>query len=91
MKYLSHDFSTLSQYLRLTSYAIGYLNWPKGHDSRGLGRTSGSSGISDSIHPQREQAGLQNSSDRSHNTFGLPTAASSLGSLQPPVCFKLVV
>ncbi|KAI9117193.1 hypothetical protein K1719_011359 [Acacia pycnantha] len=73
--------------------SIGISNFPsgsegidvRGHDSRGLGRTSGFSGISDSFHPQPEQAGLRNSSDRSRSAFGLPTAASSLGSLQPPV------
>ncbi|XP_028790164.1 ubiquitin-like domain-containing protein CIP73 isoform X2 [Neltuma alba] len=73
--------------------SIGISNFPsggegidvRGHDSRGLGRTSGSSGISDSFHSPPEQAGLRNSSDRLRNAFGLPTAASSLGSLQPPV------
>ncbi|XP_054821252.1 ubiquitin-like domain-containing protein CIP73 [Prosopis cineraria] len=73
--------------------SIGISNFPsgsegidvRGHDSRGLGRTSGSSGISDSFQPQTEQAGLRNSSDRSRNAFGLPAAASSLGSLYPPV------
>ncbi|KAF7806474.1 ubiquitin-like domain-containing protein CIP73 isoform X1 [Senna tora] len=54
-----------------------------GHDSQGLGRTSASTGILDSFHPQPEQAGSRSSSDRLR--FGLPTAISSLGSLQPPV------
>lgn len=54
------------------------------HDSQGSGRTSGSSGILVSSHPQPEQSGLRIFSDRSRNTFGPPVPVS-LGSLQPPV------
>ncbi|XP_019464479.1 PREDICTED: large proline-rich protein BAG6-like isoform X2 [Lupinus angustifolius] len=50
-------------------------------DSQGFGRTSNSSGIPDSSHPQSEQAGGRILSDRMHNIFGPP----SVGSLQPPV------
>ena len=62
----------------------------KEHDSQGFGRTSGSSVLSDSSHPQPEQAGLRILSDRLRNTFGHPTAVS-LGSLQPPVCAKFLI
>ncbi|KAI4344222.1 hypothetical protein L6164_011473 [Bauhinia variegata] len=72
--------------------SIGLSNFISGNeeidvreqDSQGLGRTSGSSGIPDSSHPQVEQAGMRNSSDRLHYNFGLPTAVP-LGPLQPPV------
>lgn len=74
----------VSIYLQIFNYILGVLDWIKEHDSQGLGRTSGSTGVSDSSHPQPEQAGLGILSDRSRNTFGLP-AAVSLGSLQPPV------
>lgn len=78
-------FYTIPKLKTLMFMLMGVLNWLKGHDSQGVGRTSGSGGISDSFHSQPEQAGLQNMSDRSRSTFGLPTAVSSLGSLQPPV------
>ncbi|TKY54761.1 Large proline-rich protein BAG6 [Spatholobus suberectus] len=72
--------------------SIGLPNFASGsegidvreHDSQGSERTSGSSGILYSSHPQTEQAGLRILSDRSRNTFG-PPAPISLGSLQPPV------
>ncbi|KAJ7957466.1 Large proline-rich protein bag6 [Quillaja saponaria] len=54
------------------------------HHPRGLERTSGSSGMSDLSQPQHEQAGVQGPSDRSPNTFGLPSAVS-FGPMQPPV------
>ncbi|KAJ1382371.1 Ubiquitin-like domain superfamily [Sesbania bispinosa] len=75
-----------SEINRIVSAVLGSIGLPnfasggegiivREHDSQGLGRASGSSGISDSSQPQHE---------RSRNTFGLP-AAVSLGSLQPPV------
>lgn len=60
------------------------LDWIKEHNSQGLERTSGSSDISDSSHPQPDQAGLRSSLDRLRNIFG-PSAAVPLGSLQPLV------
>ncbi|KAE9609759.1 putative ubiquitin [Lupinus albus] len=50
-------------------------------DSQGSGRTSNSSGMPDSSHPQSEQAGVRILPDRFHNIFGPPPVVS----LQPPV------
>ncbi|RYR76748.1 hypothetical protein Ahy_A01g001306 isoform E [Arachis hypogaea] len=83
------------EFSRIVSAVLGSIGIPnfgsgvegidvREHDSQGFGRTSGSSGLSDSSHPQPEQTGLRYSSDRSRNTFVHP-AAASLGSLQPPV------
>ncbi|GLU09588.1 hypothetical protein SLE2022_264400 [Rubroshorea leprosula] len=56
----------------------------RGHGSQRLERTFGASSIPNSPQQQPEQAGTRGQSDRSHSTFGLPTAVS-LGPLQPPV------
>ncbi|MED6206122.1 Ubiquitin-like domain-containing protein cip73 [Stylosanthes scabra] len=82
------------EFSRIVSAVLGSIGIPFGsgvegidvreHDSQGFGRTSGTSGLSDSSHPHPELAGLRSSSDRLRNPFVHP-AAASLGSLQPPV------
>ncbi|MED6222510.1 Ubiquitin-like domain-containing protein cip73 [Stylosanthes scabra] len=83
------------EFSRIVSAVLGSIGIPsfgsgvegidvREHDSQGFGRTSGTSGLSDSSHPHPEQAGLRSSSDRLRNPFVHP-AAASLGSLQPPV------
>ncbi|XP_019441049.1 PREDICTED: large proline-rich protein bag6-like isoform X2 [Lupinus angustifolius] len=76
------------EFHRVVSAVLGSIGIPMSggdgidvRDSQGLGRTSGSSGTTDSAHPQSEQSGMHILYDRLQNVFGPPSA----GSLQPPV------
>ncbi|CAL0330456.1 unnamed protein product [Lupinus luteus] len=78
------------EFHRVVSAVLGSIGIPmsggdgidvREQDSQGFGRTSGSSGITDSSHPQSEQPGMHILYDRLQNIFGPPSA----GSLQPPV------
>ncbi|OIW19515.1 hypothetical protein TanjilG_06970 [Lupinus angustifolius] len=78
------------EFHRVVSAVLGSIGIPmsggdgidvREQDSQGLGRTSGSSGTTDSAHPQSEQSGMHILYDRLQNVFGPPSA----GSLQPPV------
>ncbi|KAE9601763.1 putative ubiquitin [Lupinus albus] len=79
------------EFHRVVSAVLGSIGIPmsgsdgidvREQDSQGFGRASGSSGITDSSHPQsEEQPRPQILYDRLQNIFGPPSA----GSLQPPV------